>query len=51
MPKAPFVSHFDHDDELLPFGGATDIFGRVVWAMTEEEEAAMVRKIQKAFGG
>jgi len=40
----------DTDKDPLPHGGATDIFGRVVWALTEEEEDAMVRKIQTAFG-
>ena len=38
------------EDPLLPHGGATDIFGRVIWALTAEEEEAMVRKIQSAFG-
>jgi len=51
MPKIPFESHFDIEEDPLPHGGATDIFGRVIWALTEEEEEAMVKKIQSAFGG
>ena len=51
MLKPPFNHRVDNDEDPLPHGGATDIFGRVVWALTEEEEEAMVRKIQSAFGG
>ena len=51
MLRPPFTHRVDSDEEALPHGGATDIFGRVVWALTEEEEEAMVRKIQSAFGG
>jgi len=51
MPRPPISHRVDSDEEPLPHGGATDIFGRVVWALTEEEEEAMVRKIQSAFGG
>jgi hypothetical protein len=51
MPKIPFDQLFDSEKDPLPHGGATDLFGRVVWALTEEEEEAMVRKIQSAFGG
>lgn len=51
MPKIPFGQLFDSEKDPLPHGGATDLFGRVVWALTEEEEEAMVRKIQNAFGG
>jgi len=51
MLKPPFIHRVDNDEDPLPHGGATDIFGRVVWALTEEEEEAMVRKIQSAFGG
>ena len=38
------------EEDPLPHGGATDIFGRVIWALTAEEEEAMVRKIQSAYG-
>jgi hypothetical protein len=51
MPKIPFDQLFDSEKDQLPYGGATDIFGKVVWALTKEEEEAMVRKIQIAFGG
>ncbi len=50
MPKTPASQLPDFDRELLPHGGATDIFGRVIWTMTEEEEEERVRKIQLAFG-
>jgi len=51
MLKPPFIHHVEADEDPLPHGGATDIFGKVVWALSEEEEEAMVRKIQSAFGG
>ena len=51
MPKPTIIHPVDIDEDPLPHGGATDIYGRVVWALTEEEEEAMVRKIQSAFGG
>ena len=42
---------FDTSENQMPFGGATDIFGRVIWTLTAEEEEAMVKEIQSAFGG
>jgi hypothetical protein len=51
MPRVSFDRLTDSEKDPLPHGGATDLYGRVVWALTEEEEEAMVRKIQSAFGG
>jgi hypothetical protein len=52
VPEVAFKKHFDLGaEEPLPHGGATDIFGRVIWALTAEEEAEMVKRIQSAFGG
>ena len=43
------LHHVTLDEDPLPHGGATDIFGRVIWALTEEEEEEMVKRIQLAF--
>jgi hypothetical protein len=51
MTQIPFESHVDIEEDPLAHGGATDIFGRVIWALTAEEEEEMVKKIQSAFGG
>lgn len=51
MLKTSIGQYFDVEKDPLPYGGATDIYGNVVWALTKEEEEAMVRKIQIAFGG
>ena len=50
MLKLPVIHRVDTEEDPLPHGGATDIFGRIIWALTAEEEEAMVRKIQSAFG-
>ncbi len=41
---------YDPDKNQLPYGGAVDMNGRIVWAVTEEEDRAMKEKIKKAFG-
>jgi hypothetical protein len=50
MPKAPFFPRFGRDENPLPFGGAADIFDRILYAMTKEEEDETVEKVQKVFG-
>lgn len=51
MQRPSTSHHVAAGEDPLPHGGATDIFGRVIWALSEEEEEAIVRKIQSAFGG
>ncbi|MCX6676913.1 MAG: hypothetical protein PHS80_06195 [Methanothrix sp.] len=41
---------YDSDKNQLPYGGAVDINGRIVWAVTEEEDKATKERIEKAFG-
>jgi hypothetical protein len=41
---------YDSDKNQLPYGGAVDINGRIVWAVTEEEDKATKERIKKAFG-
>jgi hypothetical protein len=41
---------YDPDKNQLPYGGAVDINGRIVWAVTEEEAKATRDRIRRAFG-
>jgi len=41
---------YDTDKNQLPYGGAVDMNGRIVWAVTEEEDKATCERIRKAFG-
>ena len=40
---------FDPDNPL-PYGGATDIHGNIIQAITREEQDAMLAKVRRAFG-
>jgi hypothetical protein len=40
---------YDPEKIQLPYGGAVDIRGRIVWAVTEEEDKATGERIRKAF--
>jgi hypothetical protein len=40
----------DPDKNQLPYGGAVDMNGWIVWAVTEEEDKATHERICKAFG-
>lgn len=42
--------HFDPSENQMPYGGATDIHGEIVWVVSEEEHNAIMVKIMKAFG-
>ncbi len=39
---------FDPDNPL-PYGGMTDIYGNIIWAVTKEEHAEMLARVRKAF--
>jgi hypothetical protein len=41
---------YDSEKNQLPYGGAVDINGRIVWAVTEEEDKATRERINRAFG-
>lgn len=41
---------YDPDKNQLPNGGAVDMNGRIVWAVTKEEAEATRERIRKAFG-
>jgi hypothetical protein len=41
---------YDPDKNQLPYGGAVDMNGRIVWAVTKEEAEATRERIRKAFG-
>jgi hypothetical protein len=40
---------FDPDNPL-PYGGATDIHGNIIQAITKEQQDAMLAKVRRAFG-
>jgi hypothetical protein len=40
---------YDPRKNQMPYGGATDIFGNIVWVVTKEEHDALVDKIERAF--
>jgi hypothetical protein len=41
---------YDPDKNQLPYGGAVDMNGRIVWVVTEEEDKVTRERIRKAFG-
>ncbi len=41
---------YDPDKNQLPYGGAVDMNGKIVWAVTKEEAEATRERIRKAFG-
>ncbi len=41
---------YDPGKNQLPYGGAVDMNGRIVWVVTEEEDKATRERIRKAFG-
>ena len=40
---------YDPEKNQLPYGGAVDINGKIIWAVTEEENKATKERIKKAF--
>ena len=41
--------YYDHSRNQLPYGGATDIHGRIVLAVTKEEHDRMLARINRLF--
>jgi hypothetical protein len=41
--------YLDSHKNQLPYGGATDIRGRITWVITKEEHDEMLRKMRDAF--
>ena len=41
--------YYDPSKNQLPYGGATDLHGRVVWAVTKEEHDKMLARINRLF--
>ena len=42
--------YYDHSRNQLPYGGATDIHGRIVWAVTKEEHDRLHRVVPGLTG-
>jgi len=40
---------YDPDKNQLPYGGAVDIDGRIVWAVTKEQALETRERIKRAF--
>ena len=40
---------YDPEKNQLPYGGAVDINGNIVWAVSKEEALATREQIKKAF--
>ena len=51
MPEEVFEEYFDPEENQLPYGGATNIYGKIVWVITEKEQEEMIARIERAFGG
>jgi len=41
--------YYDPSKNQLPYGGATDLQGRIVWAVTKEEHDKMLARINRLF--
>jgi hypothetical protein len=41
--------YYDPFMNQLPYGGATNIYGRIVWAVTKEEHDKMMTRINRLF--
>jgi hypothetical protein len=41
---------FDRHKNQLPYGGATDIHGKITWVVTKKEHEEMMDKLKRAFG-
>jgi hypothetical protein len=42
--------YYDLNDNQMPYGGATDIYGKILWKVSKEEHDQMMARIKKAFG-
>ena len=41
--------YYDPSQKQLPYGGATDIHGCIVWVVTKEEHEKMMARINRLF--
>jgi hypothetical protein len=41
--------YYDLNDNQMPYGGATDIHGKILWKVSKEEHDQMMARIKKAF--
>lgn len=46
---SPEYQLYNPHEKQMPYGGATDIHGRVKWTVTEEEHDEMMARVKKAF--
>jgi hypothetical protein len=49
MTQEVVGQRYDTEKNQLPYGGAVDINGNIVWAVTKEEALATRERIKKAF--
>jgi hypothetical protein len=42
--------YYNPHENQMPYGGATDIHGKIVWVVTKEEHDEMMARIIRAFG-
>lgn len=50
IPEEIQDQYYDPDDNQMPYGGATDIHGKILWKVSKEEHDQMMARIKKAFG-
>jgi hypothetical protein len=41
--------YYDPSKNQLPYGGATDIHGRIVWVVSKKEHDEMMARINRLF--
>lgn len=41
--------YYDLNENKMPYGGATDIHGKIIWKVSKEEHDQMMARIKKAF--
>ena len=49
MPEEIPEQYYDLNDNQMPYGGATDIHGKILWKVSKEEHDLMMARIKKAF--
>ncbi len=50
IPEEIPEQYYDLNDNQMPYGGATDIHGKILWKVSKEEHDQMMARIKKAFG-
>ena len=49
IPEEIPEQYYDLNDNQMPYGGATDIHGKILWKVSKEEHDQMMARIKKAF--